>query len=62
VGERQPQKLRVDVDAELSWERSRPPGDLRHDLSFETQTSATLRPLYSRKSSVPCESVTTFAW
>ena len=35
--------------------------DVSH-VAEADQTSATLRPLYSRNSSVPCESVTTFAW
>jgi hypothetical protein len=61
VRERNRQKLGVDVDPELVGEHTcsvtasaiRWPRD---------QMSATLRPLYSRNSSVPCESVTTFAW
>ena len=36
--------------------------DVGHVSLRGDQTSATLRPLYSRNSSVPCESVTTFAW
>ncbi len=58
--ERSFQQLRIDVDAELLDQRGLPGENLGHDRS--DQMSATLRPLYSRNSSVPCESVTTFAW
>jgi hypothetical protein len=55
------EKLGVDDGAELVAEVDTFRGNVTHGKRL-TQTSATLRPLYSRNSSVPCESVTTFAW
>src|SRR5690606_6553120 len=61
VRQRKRQQLGVDVCPEAGGEHRVLSVDVPHVVTV-VQTSATLRPLYSRSSSVPCESVTTFAW
>ncbi|SIM69152.1 Uncharacterised protein [Mycobacteroides abscessus subsp. abscessus] len=59
VGQRKQQRLGVDVDAETLQKLSVGRGVHGGNLD---QASATLRPLYSKYSGVPAESVTTLAW